>query len=265
MPATQTDYDPQGNIIAFEEAEHKYYTRIPSQREDKAEVEVTYTSVTTLIKRYTPPFDPDGAIAARCAERDGTTPDAIRAAWKEKGDAACLVGTRVHEVCEDVLRRRAIRNRPRDEHERRLMQQAYDIASAVLDFAQPHGIEKIVFDFDIAVAGTIDLLALANDGTVKIVDWKTNDKIERENPYNKFMLGPLAHLPDNAWNHYAMQLSVYQAILIRRGYVRPDAQITRDIFHIKEDGVEHLSMPFLGAEAYAVLLDHAVNQIKAPF
>jgi ATP-dependent exoDNAse (exonuclease V) beta subunit len=164
-----------------------------------------------------------------------------------------------------VLRRRAIRNRPRDEHERRLMQQAYDIASAVLDFAQPHGIEKIVFDFDIAVAGTIDLLALANDGTVKIVDWKTNEKIERENPYNKFMLGPLCHLADNDFNHYALQLSIYQAILVRRGYVKPGTVITRDIFHIKEDGVEHLSMPFLGAEAYAALLDHTITNIKAPF
>lgn len=265
MPGTHTDYDPQGNMIAFEEADHKYYTRYPSMREDKAEVEVVYTSVTSLIKKYSPPFDPDGAIAARCAERDGKTVEAVRAAWKAKGDAACLVGTRVHEVCEDVLLNRAIRNRPRDEHERLLMRQAYEIASSVREFSTPVGVEKIVFDADIAVAGTIDALVQTPDGGFKIVDWKTNDKIERENPYNKFMTGPLAHLADNAFNHYALQLSIYQAILARRGYIPANAPVTRDIFHIKEDGVEHLEMPFLGMEAYAVLLDHAVTEIKAPF
>ena len=265
MPGASTDYDPQGNCIVFEEKNHKYYTRIPSLREDKAEVEVVYTSVTSLIKKYCPPFDPDGAIAARCAERDGKTVEEVRAAWKAKGEAACTVGTRVHEVCEDVLRNRAIRNRPRDEHERRLMQQAYEIATSVMEFARPIGIEKIVFDVDIAVAGTIDLLCQTPDGGFKIVDWKTNDKIERENPYNKFMTGPLAHLADNDFNHYAMQLSVYQVLLLRRGYVPANAQITRDIFHITDAGVEHLEIPFLGMEAYAVLLDHAVNEIKAPF
>ncbi len=265
MPGASTDYDPQGNMIAFEEAEHKYYTRIPSLRDDKAEVEVTYTSVTTLIKRYSAPFDPDGTIAQRIADRDNVPVEHVRRVWKAKADEACLVGTRVHEVCEDVLRDRAIRNRPRDEHERRLMQQAYEIASAVLEFARPIGIEKIVFDMDIAVAGTIDLLCQMPDGGFKIVDWKTNDKIEHENPYNKFMTGPLAHLADNDFNHYAMQLSVYQAILTRRGYIPANAPVTRDIFHIREDGVDHLAMPFLGAEAYAILLDHVVTNIKAPF
>ncbi len=265
MPGTHTDYDPQGNMIAFEEADHKYYTRYPSLRVDKAEVEVVYTSVTSLIKKYCPPFDPDGAIAARVAERDGKTVDEVRAAWKAKADASCELGTRVHEVCEDVLRGRAIRNRPRDEHERLLMRQAYEIATSVMEFARPIGIEKIVFDMDIAVAGTIDLLCQTPDGGFRIVDWKTNNKIERENPYNKFMTGLLAHLADNDFNHYALQLSIYQAILTRRGYIPANAPVTRDIFHIKEDGVEHIEMPFLGADAYAVLLDHAVTGIKAPF
>ena len=265
MPGTQTDYDPQGNCIVFEEKNHKYYTRIPSLRDDKAEVEVVYTSVTSLIKKYCPPFDPDGAIAARVAERDGKTVDEVRAAWKAKANASCELGTRIHEVCEDVLRDHAIRNRPRDEHERRLMQQAYEIATSVLEFAQPIGIEKIVFDYDIAVAGTIDLFCQTRDRVFKIVDWKTNDKIERENPYNKFMTGPLAHLADNDFNHYAMQTSIYQAILTRRGYIPANATVTRDIFHIREDGAEHLEMPFLGAEAYAVLLDHTITNIKAPF
>ena len=265
MPGASTDYDPQGNCIVFEEKNHKYYTRIPSLRDDKAEVEVVYTSVTSLIKKYCPPFDPDGAIAARVAERDGKTVDEVRAAWKAKADASCELGTRVHEVCEDVLRNHAIRNRPRDEFERKHMQHAYEIATSVMEFAKPIGIEKIVFDLDLAVAGTIDLLVQMPDGGFKIIDWKTNAKIERENPYNKFMTGPLAHLADNDFNHYAMQLSVYQAILTRRGYIPANALVTRDIFHIKEDGVEHLFMPFLGAEAYAILLDHVVTNIKAPF
>ena len=265
MPGTSTDYDPQGNMIAFEEASHKYYSRIPSMREDKAEVETVYTSVTQLIKRFTPPFDPDGAIAARCAERDGTTPEAVRAAWKAKADAACLVGTRVHEVCEDVLRGRAIRNRPRDEHERLLMKQAYDVAASVRQYATPVGVEKIVFDYDLAIAGTIDLLAQTGEKSFRIVDWKTNEKIERENAYNKFMLPPLVRLADTTFNHYALQLSIYAAILRRRGYVSADAEIALDIFHIREDAAEHIVVPELAVEARDIIIEHFVNNLKAPF
>ena len=76
------------------------------------------------------------------------------------------------------------------------------------------GIEMIVFDTDLAIAGTIDLLAKSKkNGAYIIIDHKTNKDLGLNNPYDKFGLDPISHIPDTAFGHYTIQLNLYQYLL----------------------------------------------------
>ena len=57
-------------------------------------------SVTHTLKSFYKPFDPK--IADFIAKRQGTTPDALRAVWKEKGRVAIELGNKVHAYAEDL-------------------------------------------------------------------------------------------------------------------------------------------------------------------
>lgn len=69
-------------------------------------------------------------------------------------------------------------------------------------------------DDDICLVGQIDLLIIEN-GKIKIVDHKTNAKLEFKSYYNPTtkstvkMKPPLQHLDDVAGQHYTLQLSLY--------------------------------------------------------
>jgi hypothetical protein len=69
-----------------------------------------------------------------------------------------------------------------------------------------------VFNEDIKVAGSIDMLYMKKDGTYAIYDWKRAKDIKMENKYQAG-LGPLSHLPDSNYWIYSMQLNVYRMIL----------------------------------------------------
>lgn len=98
MPGTSTHRHPKGFDIVFDEATHTYTTTfvapaIPGHPTPQHVVK--YTSGTTFIHKFTPPFDKDGKIAERKARERGVSPDQIRFEWKQKGVEATEMGTRV--------------------------------------------------------------------------------------------------------------------------------------------------------------------------
>ena len=66
MPATSKSKNPRGVEIVFTEADHKYLSIVNGK-------EINYTSVTGLVGSCFPQFDPTGAIAERCAKKEGIT------------------------------------------------------------------------------------------------------------------------------------------------------------------------------------------------
>lgn len=81
------------------------------------------------------------------------------------------------------------------------------MAKKIMGAAEIVGVEKIVFDHELEIAGTIDLLVKSKrDGTWLIVDHKTNAEIpeKNENLWGKFALDPISHVPDTAFWHYAL-------------------------------------------------------------
>lgn len=256
MPSCSTSKNPQGISITFTEADHKYRSVINGR-------EIEYVSGTGFIGKYFKPFDPTGAITARCAKKEGISVAELKARWAEKGKRSCYYGTRLHETCEDVLHRRPFRNKPEDFAEELRFKHGVKIAQNILKKYDIVGIEQIVFShkLPVPIAGTIDLLCKSKaDGTYCIFDWKTNAEIDQENKYQSFCLDPISHVPDTSLGHYSLQLSLYQYLLKYAKYVPYDAKFKRALLHVTEDCTEVIKVPDLTSEIKDLIIDSAVRK-----
>jgi ATP-dependent exoDNAse (exonuclease V) beta subunit len=78
----------------------------------------------------------------------------------------------------------------------------------------PYRTEWTIYDEDIKIAGSIDMVYENPDGTLSIYDWKRAKNITRINNFNKFAISQaICHLPDSNFWHYALQLNTYKVIL----------------------------------------------------
>lgn len=216
-------------------------------------------SVTTFIKQWFPNFDAE-FVSNRIADRraDGATAEELQAEWAEKGRIARLIGNAIHGYAEllaqgtkctfsfngDLETRMKIH---------RMIPNLENACEKLLCRYQTIGAEQIIFSQVLGLAGQVDLLMQSRDSqTILIVDWKTNQLLQRENSFQAG-LGPLEHLDDANLNHYALQLSAYQYILEQERYF-PEAEYQRLIIHIKEDRAEPYRMPYLKDEIESMLI-----------
>lgn len=244
MPATSTA--KFNNLtLTFTEADHKYI-------DDRG---FEYTSVTTFLKRFFEPFNPD-AVAARMAEQGKGDADELKAQWKAKGEAACDYGTRVHETAEAALRNEPPPHTPRTEKEKQAFRAVWEYSKKkILPHGKIIGPELMVFNPDWGLAGTIDLPVKLEDGTVMLLDWKTNESIPRTGFNDRKALDPVQHLQDCAWTKYCLQLNVYQQLLVSAGYLPRSTKFRRGILWVNSAfEIEYMEVPDLTEEALNCVL-----------
>lgn len=265
MPGKAKATNPSGYTIEFDDESHTYTTYTQGIGKH------TYVSGTKVVHNYFPPFDPDGKITQRKARSLGISVEQLQFQWKQKSAEACAMGTRVHETCEDVLTgphdllgNYIFRNEPKSFHEKRLMAAGYDAAMRVKQTMNVIGIEQIVFDYMIGIAGTIDLLTQdkSDPNLFWILDWKTNEKIEFHNRWGTHGIFPIEHLEDCSGTHYALQLSLYEFLLRYGKYIPYNAKVRRGIFHLTDDGAKFYELPDLSIEIRNMVIDMAW---KPPF
>ena len=260
MPACSTAIHPAGWTITFTEEDHSYRSVIGGR-------EISYVSGTQFLGRYFPPFDPTGEITRRCALREGVTEEEMKDRWAAKGRESCRLGTRMHETVEDRLLARPRRNSPEDETERRRFEQAEGIAERIRARTDVVGVEKIVFSPALGIAGTVDALVRSRkDGTYCIVDHKSNAKIEEkdDNPYGKFCLAPIRHVPDTSFWHYALQLNLYEYLLRREKYVPAGARFRLFLNHVTAERARLIELPDMQTEVRELLIDWLASRLAPP-
>jgi ATP-dependent exoDNAse (exonuclease V) beta subunit len=141
------------------------------------------------------------------------------------------------------------------------MAAGFEAASEVKNKFEILGIEQIVFDIDVQIAGTIDLLARDSD-TVWILDWKTNKKIEFENHFkeNSHALHPISHLYNCSGVQYGLQLSTYEFLMKKAGYFSHNQKFRRAIFHLTPNGYKFYELPDYAIE----VRDMAIAMLEQP-
>jgi len=219
---------PRDKNIQFFEQGHKYVIL--------TEPDVKYTSVTTWNHSHFPKFEADSIIDNMMKSKGwkeghkywSLTPEQIKAQWNSNKDAVSGAGTDLHYEIEcfnndkrfqfnytnkELYEIYMVDNK--EKHELKSLEWKYFI-NFVRDnpHLKPYRTEWTVYNEDVKISGSIDMVYENPDGTLSIYDWKRAKLITRINNYNKFAISPqVCHLPDSNFWHYALQLNTYKAIL----------------------------------------------------
>jgi ATP-dependent exoDNAse (exonuclease V) beta subunit len=246
--------------IQFFEEEHKYI--ITCDPENK------YTSVTTWNHSHFPTFDANLIIRNMMRGKNwkeghkywGMTAEEIKKQWSDNGSAVSGAGTNLHYEIECFMNCESIDNYThKDLYEHYVLDIEKDKVCEWNYFIQfvkdhpdlkPYRTEWTVYDQDLKIAGSIDMIYENPDGTLSIYDWKRSKEISTVNKFNKFAKNKLiCHMHDSNFWHYALQLNTYKAIIERNyGKTVKDLYLVRLHPDAEEKNYELIKLPDLSRE-----------------
>jgi len=226
----KNSHERDANIMFFEQG-HKYTIL--------TEPDVKYTSVTTWNHTHFEQFDADKIIGTMMKGKGwkeghkywGINAEQIKLQWNTNKDSVAGAGTDLHYDIECFLNENRLQfdytnkelyeiymSNNKEKHEFKPLEWQYFI-NFVRDNSElkPYRTEWLIYDDDVKISGSIDMIYENPDGTLSIYDWKRCKNITRINNFNKFAL-PVAicHLPDSNFWHYALQLNTYKVILEKK-------------------------------------------------
>jgi hypothetical protein len=227
-------HERDSNIIFYEEG-HKYSIT--------TDIDSTYTSVTTFNKYNFAEFDAykiiNGMMKSKLWKKGhkywGMTAEEIKDVWTKNGADASGAGTDLHYDIECFMNQDLM-----DEYNNELKYDHGDLLqiyeeelkneNSIMNTSEefefflrfvkenskliPYRTEWLIYNEDLKLAGSIDMVYENPDGTLKIYDWKRCKEILKTNKYDKYgLLECISHLPDTKFWHYSLQLNMYKAIL----------------------------------------------------
>ncbi len=244
---------PRDKCIVFDEPTHTYTVNGTYQG---------YISCTGFLHSFFGHFDPAETIRKMKASPKwpqskyyGMTDEAIMALWNENGRSASEKGTAMHLAIEQFL------NDAHDEidpstYETREWEYFMDFWKEHGGDLEPFRTEWEVWAEEIKLAGSIDMIfRRKSTGEFLIYDWKRSKEIRTENRFQSG-LGPMSHLPDCNYWHYALQLNVYRWIL-QKHYGLVIRELAILVFHPDNKGYKRYKLPLLDDEVEAMIAARA--------
>jgi len=191
--------------ISFDEPTHTYAIDDGSRK---------YTSVTTFIKPLFDEFDADRVISNMMRSSKwptskyyGLSSDEIKAQWAANGAQAAAMGTKLHADIEAFYNGEPVVN---DSPEYGYFLDFHE----GLKTLKPYRTEWTVFDEELLIAGSIDMVYQREDGDLVIYDWKRVKSIDKSSRFAGVgKHEAISHLPDTNYWHYALQLNLYKFLL----------------------------------------------------
>ena len=199
------DFEPEGHIYTY-----------------KGQVQLL--PVSSLIAYFFERFDAQAA-ALRQWDKYRIPIEESLAKWEKIGKKASEVGTFMHEQTENYFRDGSFAtDYPFEyagevEHVSIEKEKQYFL-QFVHDYdIHPYRQEWPVYDTELNIAGTIDMICKETDGTFTIYDWKRSGKVV--NPQGQPIVEAFGgktgfngiKLPDTSYYHYCMQQNLYRYML----------------------------------------------------
>ena len=206
-------YD-QDQFIDFEPEQHVYTYKGQTR----------LLPVSSLIAYFFEKFDAQAA-AQRQYERYGIPVDETLKKWERNGQMAREVGTFVHEQTESYFRDGTFAKvcpfTFEDQTEMiSVEKEQQHFLCFVMDYdIHPYRQERPVYDTDLNIAGTIDMVCKEMDGEFTIYDWKRSSKVVNVlgQPIVEAFGGKRGFngisLPDTPFYHYCIQQNLYRYML----------------------------------------------------
>tara|TARA_Y100000780_G_C13694897_1_gene421148 strand:+ start:11591 stop:12385 length:795 start_codon:yes stop_codon:yes gene_type:complete len=200
--------------VTFYDPTHTYTITCKDNNGEKYK-DKSFTSVTTWIHSLFSGFDADKIITKMMLSHKwpeskyyGMTPDEIKAQWDKNRDESAKQGTKLHYDIECYYNNVDVEN---DTIEYKWF----------LDFDEvrknekliPYRTEMIVYDEELKLVGSIDMLYEEHDGTLQIYDWKRCKEIKKTNIWENSVVDCISYIPNSNFWHYSLQLNTYKRIL----------------------------------------------------
>ena len=224
--------------ISFDEGPHIYTIDGDSD----------YTSVTTFNHRHFEEFDADAIITKMMSKKNwpkskyfGQTREQIKAGWETNRDAAASAGTKMHFDIECYYNDIA--------HENDSVEYKYfkNFVKAFPDL-RPYRTEWMVWNKELKLAGSIDMVFENPDGSLMIYDWKRSKGIVKSTPWMKYATTEcIEHIPDTNFWHYSLQLNTYKA-LIEKSYGKTVTDMFLVCLYPENNNYQLLRVPNLQSE-----------------
>ena len=181
-----------------------------------------FTSVTSLVHMCFPKFDADKIIDKMMSswrwkqnKYYGKTKQEIKDEWKKNGTDSANAGTKMHllieqfyndlpiYVDEDNIEFTYFENFHKNEIENSQTQ------------LEPYRTEWMVYDKELKLAGSIDMVFIDKNNDLHIYDWKRCKEIKKDNKWETASLECLEpyDIPNSNFWHYAFQLNIYKYII----------------------------------------------------
>ena len=139
----------------------------------------------------------------------GKTKAEIKKLWADNGKAASKAGTNMHYDIECFYNDQEVEIDEDCVEFDYFMAFENDIGSKL----EPYRTEWMVWDKELKLAGSIDMVFRNPDGTLLIYDWKRCKNIKKDNRFQSSITPCIDHLPDTNYWHYCLQLNTYKAII----------------------------------------------------
>ena len=281
---SQVNSHERDNNIQFLEEGHKYTIL--------TEPSTVYTSVTTWNHSHFPKFDADMIIKNMMKGKNwkeghkywGLTAEQIKSSWSTNATNVSTAGTDLHYEIECFMNEPKLT--PHYTHK-----ELYDLYNTndttdtndtnhnkpdniewqyfinfVKDFPhlKPYRTEWIVYNEDIKLAGSIDMIYENPDGTLSIYDWKRAKEIIKINKFNKYAITKeICEMPDTNYWHYSLQLNTYKAILEEKyNKIIKDMYLVRLHPDAEENNYELIQVPDLSKQIHTLFNDLKIKHKK---
>jgi hypothetical protein len=197
----ELDFIQKSKEIIFEPINHTYHTKNGKE----------LISVSKFIHHFGNPFDPDGSILIKCAKKEGISPEKLQEKWTKMKDDACIKGHLLHECAEHYVKHGRLKRGHKDNDIIREFRK--------IKFEGKLYSEVILFDEDLGICGTTDLISVVDEPKriIDLRDFKTNKAIKKFS-FGKYLKYPFNSLPDANFYHYTIQLGVYSFLLEKLGW-----------------------------------------------
>ncbi|MBQ2047271.1 MAG: hypothetical protein II260_08790 [Muribaculaceae bacterium] len=254
---TNTEFS-QDSLLAFEPSEHIYLY----------DGRIQLTAVSNIINQFFIPFDSIGH-SKRVALKDGILQCKVLEDWDCKGLESRMVGSFLHAQIEAFFSNNPICMKTHFNYDGDYVQVSKEVAideeiSYFKNFLRdnpitPFRTEWQIFDLELRIAGTIDLLC-RNGCHFDIYDWKRSRKALPNETIWKNGINGLEHVPDISFFHYALQQNIYKYIL-EKNYGITIENMYIVVLHPMYGNYKKLKIPNMSKEI-TIIKSHIVKSLK---
>jgi len=266
LPLERLNPHPHDKDISFDEPNHVYFYK-------GGKIDV---SVTGVVENYFSKFDKHAALNSMKNGRKWPRPEymnkqgvpftdaQIFSMWDSTGLFARNQGTWMHLQIERYLN--ALNITEGAEGRAPELAQFFEFYDRVLAKNEilPYRTEWRICAPQQGIAGSVDFVGKAKDGSFVLVDWKRSKKLPESvgNSYGRRGLHPISHIEDTEASKYFLQLNIYRYIL-QEVYGLKISRVILASFHPHFSSFFSLDVPVWDAEVALVLKDVEAKRINS--